>query len=59
MENKKKFLDAMESDIMNADIPDSDQNCCIISSSLLQRRRDCPLSKTLIVVRKCGKTMTI
>ena len=26
MENKKKFLDAMESDIMNADIPDSEKN---------------------------------
>lgn len=56
MENKKKFLDAMESDIMNADIPDSEKNKLMKNFLHLKQQK---INLMITGATGCGKSSTI
>lgn len=56
MENEKKFLDAMESDIMNADIPDSEKNKLMKNFLHL---KDQKINLMVTGATGCGKSSTI
>lgn len=56
MENEKKFLDAMESDIMNADIPDSEKNKLMKNFLHL---KDQKINLMITGATGCGKSSTI
>lgn len=56
MENEKKFLDAMESDIMNADIPDSEKNKLMKNFLHLKQQK---INLMITGATGCGKSSTI
>lgn len=56
MENEKKFLDAMESDIMNADIPDSEKNKLMKNFLQLKSQK---INLMITGATGCGKSSTI
>lgn len=56
MEDKKKFLDAMESDIMNADIPDSERNKLMKNFLHLKQQK---INLMITGATGCGKSSTI
>lgn len=56
MENEKKFLDAMESDIMNADIPDSEKNKLMKNFLHLKNQK---INLMITGATGCGKSSTI
>ena len=56
MENEKKFLDAMESDIMNADIPDSEKNKLMKNFLQLKKQK---INLMITGATGCGKSSTI
>ena len=56
MENEKKFLDAMQSDIMNADIPDSEKHKLMKNYLYL---KDQKINLMITGATGCGKSSTI
>ena len=56
MENEKKFLDAMESDIMNADILDSEKNKLMKNFLHLKQQK---INLMITGATGCGKSSTI
>lgn len=56
MENEKKFLEAMESDIMNADIPDSEKNKLMKNFLQLKSQK---INLMITGATGCGKSSTI
>lgn len=55
-ENEKKFLDAMEADIMNADIPESEKNKLIKNFLHLKQQK---INLMVTGATGCGKSSTI
>lgn len=56
MENEKKFLDAMEADIMNADIPDIEKNKLMKNLLHLKQQK---INLMITGATGCGKSSTI
>ena len=56
MKDEKRFLDAMESDIMNADIPDSEKNKLMKNFLQLKEQR---INLMITGATGCGKSSTI
>ena len=56
MQNERKFLDAMESDIMNADIPDSEKNKLMKNFLTLKQQK---INLMITGATGCGKSSTI
>lgn len=56
MENEKKFLDAMEADIMNADIPESEKNKLMKNFLHLKQQK---INLMITGATGCGKSSTI
>lgn len=56
MENNKKFMDTMESDIMNADIPDSEKNKLMKNFLQLKEQK---INLMITGATGCGKSSTI
>ncbi len=56
MQNERKFLDAMESDIMNADIPDTEKNKLMKNFLTLKKQK---INLMITGATGCGKSSTI
>ena len=56
MENEKRFLDLMESDIMNADISESEKNKLIKNFLYLKNQK---INLMITGATGCGKSSTI
>ena len=56
MENEKKFFDTMESDIMNADIPEDEKNKLMKNFLILKNQK---INLMITGATGCGKSSTI